>query len=100
MTDNEIIKFLECCSSGNLDKCKHCPLYLGDFACKEVSYGEILDLINRQKAVIERLKQERDKEHAYCNHYARMCAIANIKCAKEFAERLIYGGSNGEEQSD
>ena len=54
MTDNEIIKALECCT-GDFDGCASCPLY--DHCCdrgyKLIYYA--LDLINRQKAEIERL---------------------------------------------
>lgn len=52
MTDNEIIKLLECCKKSQCSKCyysKECDGYT------QVNYA--LDLINRQKAEIERLKQ-------------------------------------------
>lgn len=66
------------------------------------------NLINRQKARIqqlelkvearnkvlqgkiaenERLKTERDKEHDYANHYARMCVKAKTKAYKECIEK-------------
>ena len=54
MTDNEIIKALECCSKHNC--CNECPnfhtLCEGD---STVMVRKALDLINRQKAEIERL---------------------------------------------
>lgn len=56
MTDNEIIKALECCSQE--DMCKQCPYRM---ACLDDKYINIvskdaLDLINRQRAKIERYK--------------------------------------------
>lgn len=55
MTDNEIIKALECCRDCN---CKECPCYKvidGEMRCTEIDEKEILDLINRQKAEVEAL---------------------------------------------
>ena len=60
MTDAEIIKALECCTKGNTsDVCVDCPLITTDM-CTDVENGLMklaLDLINRQKAEIERLKE-------------------------------------------
>ena len=54
MTDNEIIKALECCSSSPA-KCGDCPcLQLCDCLAVE---KDALDLINRQKAEIEQLRK-------------------------------------------
>lgn len=54
MTDNEIIKALECCANG---KCGECPLFKED--CGDDIICKIaLDLINRQNAEIERLRKE------------------------------------------
>lgn len=53
MTDNEIIKLLECCAKSQCSKCyysKECDGYA------QVNYA--LDLINRQQAEIERLRKE------------------------------------------
>ena len=64
LTDNEIIKALECCSSGDYKSCKKCPLFEN---CNTPIYqAEIimkngLDLINRLQAENERLKASRDK---------------------------------------
>ena len=53
MTDNDIIKALECCYSLNLQKCKtKCPLRDKPL-CSEWLSKYALDLINRQKAEIE-----------------------------------------------
>ena len=63
MTDNEIIKALECCiESANIGECLtlKCPL-LGDYGCvisghEEKLYEYALDLIKRQQAEIEQWK--------------------------------------------
>ena len=62
MTDNEIIKALEHCGSKHTDNygkysCLKCPLFAfnqGD--CSDELHDFALDLINRQKAEIESLK--------------------------------------------
>lgn len=58
MTDNEIIKALKCCKKGNT--CSNCP-YNGK--CTDEDFNDnyllkdVIDLINRQKAEIERLQK-------------------------------------------
>ena len=58
MTDNEIIKALECCAKGG--HCSGCCPYDDDDVdcnnCTSRLTSDALDLINRQKAEIERLK--------------------------------------------
>lgn len=52
MTDNEIIKALECC----IKECdyEHCPYYVNDrYECGGNFEKDIFDLINRQKAELE-----------------------------------------------
>ena len=58
MTDKEIIKALECCTTKGA-KCSDCPAYkkVDRSDCKKYFRGAI-DLINRQKAEIERLNNE------------------------------------------
>ena len=56
MTDNDIIKALECCEGvGGISYCNNCPMYDVD-NCVHILSRESLDLINRQKAEIERYK--------------------------------------------
>lgn len=55
MTDNEIIKALECHAEESLDTCSLCPL-LNIEGCAYEAAKYALDLINRQQAEIERLK--------------------------------------------
>lgn len=75
MTDNEIIKALELCKGTG---CIGCPLHL-TADCVRILQENAIDLINRQKAEIERLKQEKK----------RMLETANIlgdaldECKKE-----------------
>ena len=58
MTDNEIIKALECCSKPVIEEyCSECPYHLGGQENCHKLLGDILDLINRQKAEIERLNE-------------------------------------------
>jgi hypothetical protein len=59
MTDEQIIKALECCGDEEITYCSICPLYIQDREndfCKEDLHRASLDLINRQKAEIERLE--------------------------------------------
>lgn len=53
MTDNEIIKAWECCLRGSC--CEECPMESESY-CINGLYRKTLDLINRQKAEIERLE--------------------------------------------
>jgi hypothetical protein len=75
MTDNEIIKALECCSVETEEIChnKACPL-IKDRRCVTTLSRNALDLINRQQAEIERLLQKLQQPQA--------------EAIKEFAERL------------
>lgn len=51
MTDNEIVKALECCKK---DDCDNCPNDFGN--CYSNLAGYALDIINSQRAEIERLR--------------------------------------------
>ena len=62
MTDEQIIKALECCIQG--DQCAYsCPYDDDESDCNKCTSAlakDALDLINRQKAEIERLKEDFD----------------------------------------
>ena len=62
MTDNEIIKALECCLLSNEqqeERCAECPLYeTYEMICQNLLAYYSLDLINRQKAKIEALQMD------------------------------------------
>ena len=61
MTDNEIIKALDCCAnSSGFAYCDRC-LYSQHKYCVRVLMQDVSDLIKRQQAEIERLKEETDK---------------------------------------
>ena len=76
MTDNEIIKALECIASDKDVLCKGCSYnkyYLN--RCHKENAKDALDLINRQKAEIERLEDVNIR-------------LTKAEAIKEFAERL------------
>lgn len=81
MTDKDLIKALECC---NKDDCDNCPYKRN---CKNVMC-DVLDLINRQQAEIEKLKKELQiTRDAYIMLQTKN-EIAKSEAVKEFAERL------------
>lgn len=103
MTDEQIIKALECCATDDGDDCFKCPydnmVYNpGNGGCANRCREDALDLISRQKAEIERL-QKAGNEAVSC--FTRMESLYKIKCKelevaksetiKEFAERLKCG---------
>ena len=85
MSDNEIIKALECC--GEMHECSVCPRYdrSNDF-CMEDLHADALDLINRQKAEIERLRGSTIVNNIMKSQ--RIKREAKAEAVKEFAERL------------
>ena len=58
MTDNEIIKALQCCANGDTDECQNCPYVEKYPYCDGPMERDVLDLINRQQAENERLKEK------------------------------------------
>ena len=80
MTDNEILKAWECCT--DCFNCPtDCPLFEDDRDCLLALNKPTLDLINRQKAENDELRE---------NNKAIMQTIADVResVVKEFAERL------------
>ena len=108
MTDNEIIKALECCTKTEfISDCAKCEMFA--FDCKDILIENALDLINRQKAEVERLEDkifvlENDLEKAenlsdalendvdiklnYIYDLEEKLKKAKSEAIKEFAERL------------
>lgn len=89
LTDNEIIKALECCIDCD---CTDCPCNTRE-GCKDIDYEAMLDLVNCQKAeitklqgVVRRLKQY-DEERDIRLH-ARLTEKARADATKAFAELL------------
>ena len=87
MTDNEIIKALECCCSPKVNACDDCPFHKRCYENNEWLEKESIDLINRQKSEIERLETN-------CLSMAQtmpnMAKAERAEAIKEFAEELIY----------
>ena len=88
MTDAEIIKSLECCFAKNI-VCKECP-YCGSYNCPQNLGKDTIDLINRQKAEVERLQKELEEAavtiHDAAKRYSEYKKL--IQCQKEEIERL------------
>lgn len=98
MTDNEIVEALKLCTTqdGSIP-CYDCPCWNDD----EQKYTATLDLINRQKAEIEKLKKEneilsRNADNAFQEglNECRELFEPEIKAEayKEFAEKLTSIG--------
>ena len=99
-TDVEIVKAVECCSEPCC-VCDECPLYCVGANCSSFElHRYALDLINRQKSEIERLKSandekfrqwdmlaEKSKQH-YADLYNEAKDILKAEAYKEFAERM------------
>jgi hypothetical protein len=90
MNDNEIIKALECCIC---DECEDCPCD-EEPACIENLHQEAIDLINRQKAEIERLNSPYEMQ---VEASKKLENSIKAEAVKEFAERLkenaVFGTS-------
>ena len=124
MTDNEIIKAFECCIKSKTrndcetTKCPACTqsgCYFINQSTEEYpesliqgSFTSILDLINRQKAEIERAKSPY-REYHFCNLLGNVLVFSkNLKdyndmrkglkseAIKEFAEKLKQRAALGE----
>ena len=95
MTDNEIIKALECCGNIVDSTCKECAYHeTYNASCVVRLMRNALDLINRKNAKIERL-QSMCQTLSECRDEALRVgvrAVRNTKSEayKEFAEELEY----------
>lgn len=86
-TDDEIVKALKCIC-GSVLFCADCPYsktFNQPMRCKEMCAKDALDLINRQKAEIERLKSDL---HDCVREVSKSHEIDKNKAIIEFAERL------------
>ena len=89
MTDNEIIKALECCCKNN--NCEGCPLDYLTFSSQCASELAIksLDLINRQQAEIENLKAENQSLRGAANSLKMHYEKAQVKIDKYMKETAV-----------
>ena len=86
MTDNEIIKALECCIED--EDCSHCPSIKEMPYCSNDIMVGALNLIKRQQAEIERLKNEiQTTKDAYIMLQTKN-EIIKSEAVKEFEDRL------------
>ena len=97
MTDNEIIKALECCFTNDFGKtnCNKCAFYTATAKCMDDMQNAVIDLINRQKAEIERLTAKilvKDNINDYNTAQLRIAReelrTAKSEAIKEFVERV------------
>lgn len=100
MTDNEIVKALECCSIK--EDCKGC--YFDTHEAEDICAREVVknafDLINRQQAEIERLNRENNEnfdkwnvldertKKRYAELYEEAKSVVRTEAVKEFAEKV------------
>lgn len=88
MTDEQIVKALECCERKS---CHECP-YRMEKVCHQRNpmIGDILDLINRQRAEIERLKNYNEdllKSNTILSNYVDKCDMGSL--VKDFIKSHI-----------
>lgn len=89
MTDNEIIKALECCGKPvNEECCSECPYHLGGEENCHKLLGDIIDLINHKQAENEELRIENQSLRAAANSYKMHYNEAKSEAYKEFASRV------------
>lgn len=92
MTDNEIIKALECCTTSN---CGECPIFNNKEIrkvpgrCVVTLEKNALDLINRQKAENERLQKENEILSANADNAFQEGLNENRELFKEEVEKGI-----------
>ena len=84
MTDNEIIKALECCYVKG-KTCDNCPT--NDFECLRLE-EMVLELINRQKAEIERLTINMNAFGLGMKREAERADTARVEAINELVERI------------
>jgi hypothetical protein len=72
MTDNEIIKALECCYTTGTS-CEECPMYNFD-ECNDVLMAKyVRDLINRQQAEYDRLLKAKEQLEVETSEQIHSC---------------------------
>lgn len=94
MTDNKIIKALECCVKTEfISDCAKCEMFA--FDCKDILIENALDLINRQKEEIGRLKKRNTLLlKKKCKDINTARKIIKSEAIKEFAKFIIDKSKN------
>lgn len=90
MTDNEIVETLKLCTTqdGSIS-CYDCPCWNDDEQeCEGIDYTATLDLINRQKTEIERLRKEANLVSILFQDLQERMNDIKAEAYKEFAEKL------------
>ena len=89
MNDNDIIKALEFCESPDCECTRECPMFCNGIKsisdCRGELHKNALDLINRQKAEIERLEDMVAQNEGVLPKYEQLIKAEAIK---EFEDRL------------
>ena len=90
MTDNEIIKAMQCVI-GNDVKCSECTYQkvLPFPSCRRMCAKNALDLINRQKEEIERLKQENEFCHKTITENAQRALEVTVEAIETAKSEVI-----------
>ena len=99
MTDEQIIKALDCCHSELGNMCSICPLFDADNDyCEDELHKSTLDLISRQKAEIKRITEKYNCQQTVyvdlskiINEQAEELKQAKSEAIKEFARELKCG---------
>lgn len=94
-TDEEIIKALELCNKpADPEICNSCP-FCSDFKCLYILKANALNLINRQKAEIEKLENARQKQAQFLSEergqkYELIDKLSQVRIAayKDFADMV------------
>lgn len=89
MTDSEIIKALEYCAQP-IPICKECPCYDPHvpYPCADQLKWAALNLIDSQKAEIEKLNTENQSLRSAATSYKIHYNKARAEAVREFAEKL------------
>ena len=90
LTDKEIIKALRCClGDSEYIECEECPLYCVGANCQSSELHKYaLNLINRQRAEIEELKNYVNRCKSGREYWVKCLLEKPNEALKEFAERM------------
>ena len=110
MTDNEIIKALECCTDESYENCNECPYSTDTLSCERLKLLEdSLDLINHKQELLEaaiagqetlqKALAEKEKEierlTAEKEQLIKIFGECQTEAVKDFAKAVIDGIDEG-----